>query len=311
MLPVAGATDQATVVPVGRFFTENVLVPAGAMVALDGLTLGAADAVSVTVAVPRTACVEEFFAVRVAFCCVATVAGAVNKPVASTLPAVTDHAAVTPEGRLSTENCLVAAGATVALAGLTLGVGDAVSVTVAVPRTASVEEFFAVRVALCCVATVVGAVNRPLALTLPAVTDHAAVTPEGKFSTENCLVAAGATVAVAGLTLIAGDAVSVSVAVPRTASVEEFFTVRVTFCCVATVAGAVNRPLALTLPPVTDHAAVTPEGRFSTENCWVAAGATVAVAGLTLIAGDAVNVIVAVPRAACVEASFAVTMTLN
>jgi hypothetical protein len=34
-----------------------------------------------------------------------------------------------------------------------------------------------------------------------------------------------------------------------------------------------------------DHATVVPEGRFNTENCAVPAGATVAVVGLTLLAG--------------------------
>lgn len=48
-------------------------------------------------------------------------------------------------------------------------------------------------------------------------------------------------VAVAGLTLLggAGEAVRVKVAVPRTAWVEEFFAVTVTFCGEATLLGAV------------------------------------------------------------------------
>ena len=58
---------------------------------------------------------------------------------------------VSPEGRFRTENCFVPEGATVAVAGLTLGVGDASSVTLAVPRT--VEEFFAVMVIVVCEAT--------------------------------------------------------------------------------------------------------------------------------------------------------------
>jgi hypothetical protein len=46
---------------------------------------------------------------------------------------------------------LVPAGTTVAVVGLTLGVGDASSVTLAVPRT--VEELFAVTVTVVCDAT--------------------------------------------------------------------------------------------------------------------------------------------------------------
>ena len=57
---------------------------------------------------------------------------------------LTDQVTVSPEGRFRTENCLVPDGATVAVAGLTLGVGDACKVTLAVPRT--VEPFFAVTV---------------------------------------------------------------------------------------------------------------------------------------------------------------------
>jgi hypothetical protein len=63
MLPVAGLMDQVTVSPVGRFRTENCLVPEGATVAVAGLTLGAGEACRVTLAVPRT--VEELFAVTV------------------------------------------------------------------------------------------------------------------------------------------------------------------------------------------------------------------------------------------------------
>jgi len=51
---------------------------------------------------------------------------------------------------LRTENCLVPAGATVADVGLTLvGGGVAVKVKLAVPRTACVDEFFAVTVIAC------------------------------------------------------------------------------------------------------------------------------------------------------------------
>ena len=74
-----------------------------------------------------------------------------------------------------------------------------------------------------------------------------------------------------------------------------------TVVCVATVLGAVYKPLEA-MPPVagvTDQAAVTPEGRFCTENCFVPEGATVTVDGVTLGAGGvAVKVKVAVPRTA-------------
>jgi hypothetical protein len=43
----------------------------------------------------------------------------------------------------------------------------------------------------------------------------------------------------------------------------------------------------LPVAPLTDHATVTPDGRLRTENCVVPAGATVAVVGLTLVAGEA------------------------
>jgi len=71
------------------------------------------------------------------------------------------------------------------------------------------------------------------------VSAHRTLAPEGRFTTENCLVPAGATVAVAGLTLVGGGAVSVKLAVPRTAWVDEFFAVTVTVSSEATVFGAV------------------------------------------------------------------------
>jgi hypothetical protein len=67
-----------------------------------------------------------------------------------------DHVVVSPEGRFTTENCLVPAGATVAVVGLRLGVGDADKVILAVPRT--VDELFAVTVTVVCDATLLGAV---------------------------------------------------------------------------------------------------------------------------------------------------------
>jgi hypothetical protein len=59
---------------------------------------------------------------------------------------------------LRTENCFVPAGATVAVAGLTLGEGEACSVILAVPRTALVAEFVAVTVTVAWDATLLGAV---------------------------------------------------------------------------------------------------------------------------------------------------------
>ena len=61
-----------------------------------------------------------------------------------------------PYGRLRTENCCVAEGATVAVAGLMLG--EACSVTLAVARIDCAAEFVAVTVRVCCVATLLGAV---------------------------------------------------------------------------------------------------------------------------------------------------------
>jgi hypothetical protein len=63
MLPEAELMDQVTLSPEGRFTTENCVVPEGATVAVDGLTLGVGDAWRVRLAVPRT--VEPFFAVTV------------------------------------------------------------------------------------------------------------------------------------------------------------------------------------------------------------------------------------------------------
>jgi hypothetical protein len=77
---------------------------------------------------------------------------------------------------------------------------------------------------------VIGPVYKPLVEMLPVVglTDQMTLTPDGRFSTENCFVPEGPTVAVAGLTLVGGgDAFRVKLAVPRTASVEEFAAVTV------------------------------------------------------------------------------------
>jgi hypothetical protein len=78
MLPVAGLTAQATVVPEGKFSTENCWVFAGATVTVTGLTLmGSGEAWRVKVADPRTAFVDELVAVTLMFVCAATVLGAV------------------------------------------------------------------------------------------------------------------------------------------------------------------------------------------------------------------------------------------
>jgi hypothetical protein len=78
------------------------LVPEGAMAAVDGLTLvGRGDACRVTLAVPRTASVEEFFAVTVTLVCDATLLGAVYKPLAEMLPVagLTAQATIVANGR--------------------------------------------------------------------------------------------------------------------------------------------------------------------------------------------------------------------
>ena len=78
MVPTAGFSVHVTLAPEGKFRTENCSVPAGATVAVDGVTLvGNADAVSVKLAVPRTACVDEFVAVIVTVSLDATLLGAV------------------------------------------------------------------------------------------------------------------------------------------------------------------------------------------------------------------------------------------
>jgi hypothetical protein len=68
-----------------------------------------------------------------------------------------DQVVVSPEGRFTTENCLVPEGANVAVVGLMLGgAGEADKVMLAVPRT--VDELFAVTVMVVCDATLLGAV---------------------------------------------------------------------------------------------------------------------------------------------------------
>ncbi len=72
-------------------------------------------------------------------------------------------------------------GATVAVAGLTLG--EASKVKLAVPSTASVEEFVAVTVMVVWDATLLGAVYEPPDEMLPVagLTDQVMVAPEGRF----------------------------------------------------------------------------------------------------------------------------------
>jgi hypothetical protein len=78
-----------------------------------------------------------FFAVTVTVVWDATLLGAVYTPAVEMLPTggLMYQAGVTPEGRFTTENCMVPNGARVAVAGLTLGVGDAFRVRLAVPST--------------------------------------------------------------------------------------------------------------------------------------------------------------------------------
>jgi hypothetical protein len=119
-------------------------------------------------------------------------------------PELIDQPAVTPEGRFWTANCWVPEGAKVTVAGLTLGVGEAWRVTLAVPSTASEKEFDAVMVRVCCAGTLLGAVYSPLGEMLPTggLTDQRMPVSKGAFRTENCWTPEGATVAVAGLTLL-------------------------------------------------------------------------------------------------------------
>jgi hypothetical protein len=159
------------------------------------------------------------------------VLGAEYKPLAEMLPAgLADQVGVTPEGRLRTANCFVPEGATIAVAGVTLGVGDACRVKLAVPRMAIVEEFVAVIVRVCWVGTLLGAEYKPLDEMLPlfeGLTVQVTATLNGRLRTENCWVPEGATIAVAGVTLDGGEASRVKLAVPRVAIVEELVAVTV------------------------------------------------------------------------------------
>ena len=85
MVPVAGLRAQTTLVPEGKFSTENCWVFAGSTLAVEGLTVvvgvgvgvGAGEACSVKLALPRMDCVDEFVATTVTVVCAATVLGAV------------------------------------------------------------------------------------------------------------------------------------------------------------------------------------------------------------------------------------------
>jgi hypothetical protein len=77
MVPAAGLSVHVTPAPAGRFRTENCSLPAGATVAADGLTLVGREAFKVKVDFPRTAWVDEFFAVTVTVSWEATLFGAV------------------------------------------------------------------------------------------------------------------------------------------------------------------------------------------------------------------------------------------
>jgi hypothetical protein len=83
MLPVAGLTVQATLVPEGKFPTENCRVFSGDMVAIAGLTLvgaGAAEASRLIAAVALLVVSAALVAVIVMLCARLAVAGAVYKP---------------------------------------------------------------------------------------------------------------------------------------------------------------------------------------------------------------------------------------
>jgi hypothetical protein len=280
------------------------------------------EACRVKLAVPSTDCVEEFVAVTVRACCEETLLGAVYKPLEVMLPfaGLTAQVTLTPEGKLLTENCCVPEGATVAVPGLTLGVAEACRVKLAVPSTDCVEEFVAVMVRVCCEETLLGAVYKPpdVMLPVPELIAQATLAPEGKLLTENCWVPEGATVAVAGLTLgdagAVGEASRVKLALPRTDCVDELFAMTVTVSCAETLLGAVYKPPGVILPAagVTAQATLVPAGKFSTVNCLVFEGATVAAAGLTLggaaTVGEACRVKLAVPSRDRVEAFVAVTV---
>jgi hypothetical protein len=138
------------------------------------------------------------------------------------------------------------------------------------------------------VETLLGAVYAPLAEMLPTagVSDHLRPTPAGRFRTENCWVPEAASVAVAGLTLVAGDACRFTEALPKATRVEELMAVTVMISAVGTLFGAVYKPLVEMLPTtgLSVQATLVPKGTFRTENCWVPEGATLALAGLTLLA---------------------------
>jgi hypothetical protein len=175
----------------------------------------------------------------------------------------------------------------VAVVGLTLV--DAFRVRLAVPSTASVEEFVAVTVRICPAETLLGAVNTPLAEMLPTAgfSDQVTLVPEGRFTTENCWVPEGATVVVAGLTLVAGEACRFKEALPKLTWVEALEAVTVIVSAVGTLFGAVYKPLVEMLPTggLSDQATLVSKGTFVTENCWVPEGATPTFAGVTLVVG--------------------------
>jgi hypothetical protein len=80
------------------------------------------------------------------------------------------------------------------------------NVKFALPRMAWVVAFEAVITTVCWVVMLVGAVNRPLLLTLPTagLSVQVTLTAEGRFTTANCSVFEAANIAVAGVTLVAG-----------------------------------------------------------------------------------------------------------
>ena len=106
-------------------------------------------------------------------------------------------------------------------------------------------------------------------LPVAGLIDQATVSPEGRFTTENCLVSDGATVAVAGLTLVAGEACRFKAALPKVIRVEVLMAVTVIISAAGTLFGAVYKPLAEMLPTwgLSDQEMAVPKGTSIAENC--------------------------------------------
>ena len=134
-----------------------------------GLTL-TATGIKVTVAEADFVVSAWLVAVTVAVCSLAIVEGAEYKPLALTVPApLTVHVtAVLLVLVTVAANCCVWLPYSVVVVGLTLTATGGISVTVAAADFALSAWLVAVTVAVCWLAIMVGAVYRPLALTVPA-----------------------------------------------------------------------------------------------------------------------------------------------